>query len=216
VSDIYDEKSNSGFVVIRCIPYGFNKKDMIKKCIDTISLTHNNSTSIIGGIACAILTSLANEKKPINKWINILIDDLENMEENYMKKINKDDLIKYIDKLRLYLERKSNSKALIYPSIRSDFYHRNFNQSKYIYYGNLSDDIIITSYDILLNCIVDEQPSYEKLVYLGCLHLGENSLTGFITNFWYGLYFGKTSDIPNNLFNGIEMIDEILDLVKKL
>jgi hypothetical protein len=216
ISDLYDENANAGFVVIRCIPYGFKSKDIIKKCIDTITLTHNNSTSIIGGISCAILTNLANESVDINKWIDILIEKLEKLDIENLKKINLNDLKKYIDKLKLYLERKSHSKALIYPNIRSDFYHRNFNQSMYIYYGNFADDIIIISYDILLNCIVNEKPSYEKLIYLGCLHLGESSLTGFLTNFWYGLYFRKTADISDNLFFGIEFLNEIINLGKLL
>jgi hypothetical protein len=207
----YNDNSNSGFVVLRSIPFSFDK-DMITKSIEVTKLTHNNDMSILGGISCAILTKLAHDKVNINKWIEILIEKLVDLDI----KIPLGNKEKYIDTLRLYLERKSTNKALIYPSIRSEYYHRNFNNSKYIYYGNYAHDVIIVSYDVLLNCIIDGIPSYEKLIYYGALHLGESSLIGFLSSFWYGLYFGKTEDIPNNLFVGVEFMNDLISLGNKL
>jgi hypothetical protein len=203
----YNEEANSSFVIIRSIPFSLDN-DMIKKSIEITKLTHNNDISILGGISCAIITKLSIEKVDINKWIKILINKLEEI----VIKVSLGNKEKYIDKLKLYLERNNKNKALIYPRIRSEYYYRNFNNSKYIYYGNLADDSIIISYDILINCIIDGIPSYEKLIYYGALHLGESSLIGFLSSFWYGLYFGKTDDIPNNLFIGIEFMNDIIKL----
>jgi hypothetical protein len=220
----YDELAINGLPIIRTAPFGliYDKiEDIVENSVQTISLTHQNGYTIIGGIAFALITLMAKNGVKIEGWIDKLIDQLENIKSILGKykygKLYLEENEKYIDKLRLYLERSQNkSNAMLYPHIRSDYYYRNFNNGKIYYIGNNPDDAIIMSYDCLLDCIIDGVPSYEKLVYTGIIHLGETSLTGFITSFWYGLYFGYTNDIPKNLFMNIENIMDILNMGEKV
>ena len=203
---------------MRSLPFGLiykNNLDIISKSIETTTLTHQNGFSIVGGIISALITKYAFNKISIKKWIENAIDDLEkiNFKEYKYGKIYLDSKEKYLDRLKLYLERSSNkSKSLDYPSFRSEYYHRNFNEGKKIYYGNKADDSIIIAYDCLVDCIIDEKPSFEKLIYLSCLNLGESSVLGMLACFWYGLYFGYTDDIPISLFFNIENMNDILNI----
>ena len=218
----YDDNANSSFAIVRSLPFGLiykNNQDIITKSIETTGLTHQNGFSIIGGIVVSLITKYAFNKVPIKKWIENAIDDLGKIDfkEYKYSKIYLDSKEKYLDKLNLYLERSINkSKALIYPSIRSEFYHRNFNQGKTLYYGNKTDDSIIIAYDCLMDCIIYEKPSFEKLIYLSCLNLGESSILGMLSCFWYGLYFGYTDDIPKSLFLNIENMNDILNIKEQL
>lgn len=214
----YDDNANSSFVIVRSLPFGLmykNNTDLVAKSIETTILTHQNGFSVIGSIVCGLITKYAHNKVPIKKWIENVINDLELIEFKEYKygKIYLDSKEKYLDKLKLYLERSSNkSKALIYPDIRSEYYHRNFNQGTILYYGNKADDSVIIAYDCLMDCIINEIPSFEKLIYLSCLNLGESSVLGMLACFWYGIYFGQTDDIPKSLFFNIENMKDILNI----
>jgi hypothetical protein len=216
--NIYDENADSSFVIIRSIPFGIIFRDtekIIDYAIKTTILTHHNGFSIIGAIACSLITRMAFNKVSIYNWISNLINELEIIDFRTYKygKLYSNSKEIYLDKLKLYLERGNNkSKALIYPSIRSEFYYRNFNLGKTIYFGNKADDAIIIAYDCLIDSIIDEKPSFEKLIYLSCLNLGESSILGMISCLWYGLYFGYTDDIPTNLFFNIEKMNDILNI----
>jgi hypothetical protein len=214
----YDENADSSFAIIRSIPFGLLFKDtnkLIEYSIETTKLTHHNGPTIIGSICCALITKMALNKEPIKKWIEKAIEELEKIDfksYKYGKLYNESKEI-YLDKLKLYLERSTNKmKALIYPSIRSEYYHRNFNQGKFVYYGNKSDDAIIIAYDCLMDCIINEKPSFEKLIYTSSLNLGEGSVLGLLSCLWYGLYFGYTDDIPSNIFFNIENMSDILNI----
>lgn len=212
---------------IRTAPIGilFNTPDeiILHSFINSIQ-THNQVLGYLGGIAVALITHFAKNKINPEKWFEELIKMESKIDEIILNS-------EYLEK-DIYLKKKHTfwNKIKDYQEFRVNKifkkqFEKNIDRFKYlsnllrplknfINLGASGIEAVILSYEAILLSLEENTINFEKLIYYGVLHFGDNDSTGAIIGAWFGTY---QNIIPNNIkIKDLEFYQEIKKLINKL
>lgn len=223
----YDDKAGGNGAAIRTAPIGI-VFDTIEKVIfnsfDNSIQTHNQVLGYLGGISVAVITFFAKNKIKPTLWFDKLIEI-----EDFKKIDHIIDHSDYLDKIKYIREKDSfwnkikDYQEFRVPKILKKHFEKNIDRyryllrllrpnyinSKFVHLGASGLEAIILSYEAILlsyNEKLDEI-DFDKLIYYGVLHFGDNDSTGAIVGAWYSAYHNK---VPNNINPlHLEFIEEI-------
>jgi ADP-ribosylglycohydrolase len=227
----YNIYSGGNGCAMRTLPIGirFHKDEdldkLIECSIETSRITHNSPIGFLGGLANAYFVKLGINKVPLNEWVYLLIDLYES--EKVKKYINKDDDNIYFDYRNcikiwkkvtemFFSEDKKplNLKSSMHLISRFKIFldiDKKMTDNDYGWAGGNGQTGVIMAYIALL----DSNGVWEKLVYYSMLHGGDSDTVGAIAGGLYGAYYG-TEDVPERLFEHLEMKKEIIEISEKL
>lgn len=216
--------NNTSIACVKSIGIGLLYEDIdkiFKACYESTVKVTDNGTAIIGSFIAALFTSCAIKQKKCEEWLEILIEIFNSgiliklLNEKYHL-----DLKKFINKVNLFKERiegKKENISIKYPQVRGSYYYRNFaEKSNIIMFGNKCDDCILIAYDCLLDCHVNNEPSFEKLVYSAVINIGKNNMIGSLACAWYGALYGKTEDILDKWFINMDRLNDLFVLGEQI
>jgi len=215
----------------------YEEKDVIKLAtcaIQTTMMTHPNAIAFLGSLAIALFVSYAIQKQDLIIWpilmIKFINSDkmttvLKNVEWQHMTSYETDKHI-FIEKWQNYYEERfmidcdtklttyKRSKAMMYCSERSLFYHKFSKNNKTMYPGAGGDDSVIIAFDCLMDC----RGSVDKIVIYSMLHVGDSDTTGAICGLLYGLVYGDGGLVSKSLKRNINVnqLPEIKEIIKSL
>ena len=230
----YTDNAGGNGAAIRTAPIGIlfsNINDIISHSFINSIETHNQVLGFMGGIATAVITFFAKEKIKPTKWFDELIKlDKNKVIEDILDKMNYENKDKYIknkftfwDKIKDYNEfRKTKILKKKYEKIHDRFNYLlrllrpNYKNSKFVHLGASGLEIIILSFEAILLSYDEKIDTidFNKLVFYGILHFGDNDSTGSVVGAWYSAYHNIVP--PNIKPLQLEFIKDINSLVDKL
>lgn len=230
----YNEKAGGNGAAIRTAPIGIIYDDInqvIFQSIDNSIQTHNQVLGFLGGMATACITSFAKNKIKPTKWFDELIK-LEDMKKiDFIIENSKyPDVEKYTlgkdsfwNKIRDYHEfripkilKKTFEKNIDRYRYLLRLLRPNYLNSRFVHLGASGIEAIILSYEAILLSYNEQNDEidFDKLIYYGMLHFGDNDSTGVIVGAWYGAYHNK---IPTNIQSDkLEFIKQIKKNISEL
>lgn len=241
-TQIMQYKSGAGGngAAIRTAPIGLafpTIKDIIIQSFVNSIQTHNQILGYMGGIVVALMTRFASEKINPFKWFDKLleINDKEIIDniltngkigyresdgEIYIKK-------KYTfwDKIKDYNDyrlKKLEKNTFELPVSRYEFLFRflrlKYDNNKNIFLGASGLEAVILSYDAILLSYdkSKDKIDFDKLIYYGVLHSGDNDSTGAIVGAIYAAYNKEIPKSIENKVNKLEFYKEINKIIDNL
>jgi ADP-ribosylglycohydrolase len=231
----YDDRAGGSGGSMRSAIFGvifWQEEDILKlmrSSIESTMMTHPNAIAFLGSLTVALFSSYAMQGVNFKFWPPKMLHLLEgphvdalvrSLRPDIMAFYERDKLI-FMNKWKDYYEERFNqsssaykkSKAMMYASERSLFYHRFAKFTKCIYPGAGGDDSVIIAFD----CLADCDGSVDKICTYAMLHVGDSDTTGAICGFLYGLVYG-TSDVSKIMINNIqaEQLPEVRKIIKSL
>lgn len=230
----YNNSAGGNGAAIRTAPIGILfkhiKNIILHSFINSIQ-THNQVLGFLGGIATAVITYFAKNNITPFKWFEELIK-LEPIIDNIIENSDYPDKKKYKkekytfwNKIKDYQEfrvSKLLKKHDLFKFITRYKYllrllRPNYENSRNnVYLGASGLEVIILSYDsILLSTDIEtNEINFNKLIYYGVLHFGDNDSTGAIVGAWYSAYH---KIIHHNIKpEQLEFNKQINDIIQKL
>ncbi|ADO67204.1 putative ADP-ribosyl glycohydrolase [Cafeteria roenbergensis virus] len=231
---LYNEKAGGNGAAIRTAPIGIVYDDIgqvIYNSLFNSVQTHNQVLGYLGGISVACITFFAKNKIKPTEWFTELIK-LEEMKkiDHVIENSNYPDKQKYVLGKDSFWNKIMDYNEFRMPKILKRNFEKNIDRyryllrllrpnyinSKFVHLGASGLEAVILSYEAIMLSYNEKEDliDFEKLLYYGVLHFGDNDSTGAIVGAWYAAYH-KT--IPKNIqINKLEFIDEINQNISEL
>ena len=230
----YNEQAGGNGAAIRTAPIGIVFDDIgqvIYNSIFNSIQTHNQVLGYLGGMAVASITFFAKNKIKPTLWFDELIklEDLKKI-DHVIENSNYPDVKKYTlgkdsfwNKIRDYHEfripkilKRTFEKNIDRYRYLLRLLRPNYLNSKFVHLGASGLEAIILSYEAILLSYNEKKNliDFDKLIYYGVLHFGDNDSTGAIVGAWYAAFHNS---VPEHIqTNKLEFIEDIKKNIKDL
>ena len=181
------DKNKYHSLIFLAVPFALrihDKKKLINNLNDFLSEITNDSEQILSTITCALFIHYALNNIDINKWIEKISDDLNDLK----------DTEKYLDYINNYLELNFRNNLFIQQKIEYLVHERN---SKFLENYCNKNNRILTEHPkeqviLIYDTILRSRDNWENLILFGMVNYNDNINISLIIGVLYEILFGST------------------------